>query len=74
MMQNKLKARSTRYKKCRMCVEKADHVNFKDSALLRQYMTERGKILSRRITGMCSKHQRRLAVAIKRAQTLALVL
>ena len=54
-------------------LEKAKTIDYKDSSMLRRYVTERGKIRSRRKTGTCAKHQRRLAVAIKRARHLALL-
>ena len=59
-----------RKKVCRFCTQKAK-IDYKDSDGLRRYTTERGKILPRRITGSCAKHQRELAVAIKRARALA---
>jgi len=59
-------------KVCKFCTQKA-HIDYKDSDTLRRYTTERGKILPRRITGTCSKHQRALAVNIKRARALALL-
>lgn len=59
-------------KVCKFCTQKA-HIDYKDSDTLRRYTTERGKILPRRITGTCSKHQRELAVNIKRARALALL-
>lgn len=59
-------------KRCRFCVEKID-VDYKNTNLLRSFITERGKILPARITGNCAYHQRRLAQAIKRARILALL-
>lgn len=61
-----------REKKCRFCTQN-EEIDYKDSAKLRRYMTERGKILPRRITGACAKHQRKLTTAIKRARTVALL-
>lgn len=61
-----------RKKVCRFCTQKVK-IDYKDADLLRRYTTERGKILPRRITGTCSKHQRVLAVNIKRARALALL-
>jgi small subunit ribosomal protein S18 len=61
-----------RKKVCRFCAQKA-RIDYKDSDGLRRFTTERGKILPRRITGTCAKHQRRLAVEIKRARDLALL-
>lgn len=62
------------YKKkvCRFCTQKMK-IDYKESDALRRYITERGKILPRRITGTCAKHQRKLATAIKRARVLALL-
>ncbi len=62
-----------RKKKCHFCVNKIDSIGYKDAALLRQYITNRGKIKPRRKTGVCAKHQRRLALAIKRARHIALL-
>ena len=59
-------------KVCRFCTQK-QKIDYKDADTLRKYITERGKILPRRITGTCSKHQRALAVAIKRARIIALL-
>ncbi|GAB6277195.1 30S ribosomal protein S18 [uncultured spirochete] len=61
-----------RKKVCRFCTQNVK-IDYKDADLLRRYTTERGKILPRRITGTCSKHQRLLAVNIKRARSLALL-
>jgi small subunit ribosomal protein S18 len=58
---------------CNFCVEKADYVDYKDVAHLRKYITERGKILPRRVSGNCARHQRVLTVAIKRARFMALI-
>lgn len=62
-----------RRKVCAFCLEKGKPIDYKDISMLRRYVTERGKIRSRRKTGTCAKHQRRLAVAIKRARHLALL-
>ncbi|MBN2443973.1 MAG: 30S ribosomal protein S18 [Spirochaetales bacterium] len=59
-------------KVCRIC-KGSVKINFKDGDALRRFTTERGKIIPRRITGTCAKHQRRLATAIKRARVLALL-
>ena len=58
---------------CSFCVDKADSVDYKDVPLLRRYISDRGKIMPRRSSGTCAKHQRRLTVAIKRAREIALV-
>ncbi len=61
-----------RRKVCAFCVDKTP-IDYKDTARLRRYITERGKILPCRMTGTCAKHQRELAVAIKRARVVALL-
>src|SRR5438132_13069502 len=65
--------RMHRRKICRFCIEKVDLIDFKDVKLLQSYIPERGKILPRRISGMCAAHQRMLAEAIKRARNIALL-
>ena len=62
-----------RKKVCRFCVEKIDEINYKDVRLLQQFVAERGKIVPRRLTGVCTPHQRRLTAAIKRARNIALL-
>ena len=59
-------------KVCKFCIQKLK-IDYKDADTLRRFITERGKILPRRITGTCAKHQRALALAIKRARILALL-
>lgn len=58
---------------CKFCVEKTASINYKDIKILKAYLTERGKIITRRITGVCAKHQRELTTAIKRARHIALL-
>ncbi len=60
-------------KACVFCVDKIDYIDYKDVGKLRRFITERGKILPRRITGNCAKHQRELTRAIKRARNIALL-
>lgn len=60
-------------KVCRFCVDKSDYIDYKKSEILAPFLQERGKILPRRMTGTCARHQRWLAVAIKRAQNIALL-
>jgi small subunit ribosomal protein S18 len=60
-------------KVCAFCSEKVDTIDYKDAVKMRQYISDRGKIDPRRKTGTCAKHQRALAVAIKRARHLALI-
>jgi len=62
-----------RAKVCAFCVDGVRNIDYKQPDLLRRYLTDRGKIRPRRQTGMCAKHQRRLAVAIKRARHLAML-
>ena len=62
-----------RKKVCVFCGEKSTPIEYKDVARLRKYVSERGKILPRRITGNCAKHQRALTVAVKRARHVALM-
>ena len=62
-----------RKKVCRFCVEKIDDINYKDVRMLNAFISERGKITPRRISGVCAPHQRRLAEAIKQARNIALV-
>jgi len=65
--------RFPRRKVCAFCVDKIDYIDYKDTKRARKFMTERGKILPRRITGNCAAHQRMLTAAIKRARVVALV-
>ncbi|MBP3359521.1 MAG: 30S ribosomal protein S18 [Clostridia bacterium] len=67
------KARRTKKKVCMFCVDKVDHIDYKDTAKLRRYISEKGKIVPRRISGNCAKHQRQLTIAIKRARIIALL-
>ena len=67
------RGRKARKKVCGFCVHKVENIDYKDIARLRRYMSERGKILPRRVTGTCARHQRELTVAIKRARHLALL-
>jgi small subunit ribosomal protein S18 len=60
-------------KVCRFCVDKVDYIDYKKSDVLASFIQERGKILPRRMTGTCARHQRWLTVAIKRAQNIALL-
>ncbi len=62
-----------RKKLCRFCVEKIDDINYKDTRLLGSFISERGKITPRRISGVCAPHQRRLAESIKQARNIALL-
>ena len=65
--------RQPRRKYCQFCKKDAPEIDYKDAALLRRYMTDRGKIKPRRVTGTCTQHQHDLANAIERAREMALV-
>lgn len=65
--------RRGRRKVCAFCVDKADHIDYKDISKLRRFMTDRAKIMPRRMTGTCAHHQRMLTGAIKRARHVALL-
>ena len=67
------RGRKPRRKVCQFCVEKVQNIDYKDVTRLRRFTSERGKILPRRMTGTCAKHQRQLATAIKRARAIALL-
>lgn len=60
-------------KVCSFCVDKIEYIDYKDTSRLRRYITERGKILPRRVSGNCARHQRGLTKAIKRARHMALL-
>lgn len=65
--------KTSRKKVCAFCVEKAERIDYKDVAKLKKYVTEKGKMLPRRMTGVCAKHQRELSEAIKKARIAALL-
>ena len=67
------RGRKPKKKVCSFCVDKVASIEYKDVGKLRRYTTERGKILPRRISGNCAKHQRQLTLAIKRARNIALL-
>jgi small subunit ribosomal protein S18 len=62
-----------RKKVCKFCVDKIDNINYKDVKLIGQFVADRGKIIPRRISGVCAPHQRRLSEAIKKARNIALL-
>lgn len=62
-----------RKKMCRFCVEKIDDINYKDVRLIASFISERGKITPRRISGVCTPHQKRLSQAIKQSRNIALL-
>ena len=67
------RGRKSRRRVCSFCVDKVEYVDYKDTARLRRYISERGKIMPRRISGNCAKHQRQVTVAIKRSRHVALL-
>ena len=67
------KGRKPKRKVCGFCVDKIQEIDYKDVGRLRKYTSERGKILPRRISGNCARHQRQLTIAIKRARNIALL-
>ncbi|MCB9778001.1 MAG: 30S ribosomal protein S18 [Alphaproteobacteria bacterium] len=66
-----MRARRRRRKNCPFCADQTVEIDYKDPKLLRRFITERGKIVPRRVSGVCAKHQRRLATAIKRSRHIA---
>lgn len=68
-----LRRRNMRKRVCKFCTETAVQIDYKDAQLLRSFITERGKIVPRRISGACAKHQRKLSLAIARARNIALL-
>jgi small subunit ribosomal protein S18 len=67
------KDRRKKRRQCNFCADKIEYIDYKEIPRLRRYITERGKILPRRITGNCANHQRQLTVAVKRARVVALL-
>ena len=65
--------RRARKKVCAFCADKVETIDYKDLGRLRRYVSERGKILPRRISGNCAKHQREMTIAVKRARHIALL-
>jgi len=68
-----MRMRRARKKVCGFCIDKVTDIDYKDVAKVRKFISERGKILPRRISGNCAKHQRQLTIAIKRARHIALL-
>ena len=68
-----MRQRRSRRKVCRFCADKKTTIDYKDPKLLKYFITERGKIVPRRISGNCARHQREIASAIKRARHIALL-
>lgn len=73
MIKRTVKNRRPKKKVCSFCVDKVESIDYKDVSKLRKFISERGKILPRRISGNCAKHQRQLTIAIKRARNIALL-
>ncbi len=73
MARERRRGRRGRRKVCNFCVDKVERVDYKEIGRLRRFLSERGKILPRRISGNCARHQRQLTVAIKRARQVALL-
>ena len=67
------RGRKPRRKVCSFCVDKIEYIDYKDVNRLRRFVNERGKIMPRRMSGVCAKHQRDLAIAIKRARIMAML-
>ena len=65
--------RTPKKKVCQFCADKIDEIDYKDVARLRRFVTEKGKIIPRRMSGLCAKHQRALSTAIKKARVMALL-
>lgn len=65
--------KNKKHKNCSFCADKIDSVDFKDSTKIKRYLTEAGKIIPRRITGTCAKHQRMIATAVKRAREASII-
>ena len=70
---DRARVRKTRRKPCQFCIDKATNIDYKDVSKLRRYLSERAKIVPRRISGNCAKHQRLVTTAIKRARHIALM-
>ena len=73
VMKRNSKQRRMKKRVCAYCMDKIVSIDYKDISKLKKFVTERGKILPRRISGNCAKHQRALTIAIKRARTVALL-
>ena len=71
--EKKFQRRMPKKKVCVFCVDKVEEIDYKDVAKLRKFVTEKGKIVPRRMSGVCAKHQRMLASAIKRARVMGLL-
>lgn len=72
-MDRPMRGKRARKKVCAFCIDRAEHIDYKDVAKLRRYLSERAKIVPRRVTGTCARHQREMTIAVKRARHLALL-
>lgn len=72
-MERNFRGKRARRKVCSFCVDKVENIDYKDISKIRRYLSERGKIVPRRVTGTCAKHQRKVTAAIKRARHIALL-
>lgn len=68
-----MRPRRTRRKVCQFCADKIEHLDYKDIGKLRKFISERGKILPKRMSGNCARHQRELTISIKRARHIAML-
>ena len=73
MVANMARDRRRKRKVCSFCVDKGEYIDYKDVGRLRRFISERGKLLPRRITGNCARHQRQVTRAVKRARNIALM-
>ena len=73
MERNNNRGKRTRRKVCAFCADRAEFIDYKDTGKLRRFLSERGKIVPRRVTGTCAHHQRELTISIKRARHAALL-
>ena len=72
-MARRKEARTPRRKICKLCLDKVKHIDYKDEKRLSRFVTDRGKIVPRRVSGACARHQTQIATAIKRARLLAIL-
>lgn len=73
MARDRDQEKNKKHKNCSFCVDKVDALDYKDASKVRRYLTEAGKIIPRRITGTCAKHQRMVATTVKRSREAAIV-
>lgn len=73
MAKRDLDDKNKKHKNCSFCADKVDSIDYKDASKLKRYLTEAGKIIPRRITGTCAKHQRMVSAAVKRAREASVI-